>query len=91
MLVFALLAVFVAGLTVGRTPEFLGKKIRAPHMKLILAYVLTIPIITLVFGGISLVIPAGTNSILNPGLHGLSEVAYAFASDRRTHRRIVGR
>ncbi len=80
MLVFALLAVFVAGLMVGRTPEFLGKKIRGPQMKLIVAYVLTIPIVTLVLGSISLVIPAGTSSILNPGFHGLSEITYAFAS-----------
>jgi potassium-transporting ATPase potassium-binding subunit len=80
MLVFALLAVFVAGLMVGRTPEFLGKKIRGPQMKLIVAYVLTVPIVTLVLGSISLVIPAGTSSILNPGFHGLSEVIYAFAS-----------
>ena len=80
MLVFALLAVFVAGLMVGRTPEFLGKKIRGPQMKLIVAYVLTIPVVTLVFGSISLVIPAGTSAILNPGFHGLSEVTYEFAS-----------
>ncbi len=80
MLVFALLAVFVAGLMVGRTPEFLGKKIRGPQMKLIVAYVLTIPVVTLVLGSISLVIPAGTSAILNPGFHGLSEVTYAFAS-----------
>jgi K+-transporting ATPase ATPase A chain len=80
MLVFALLAVFVAGLMVGRTPEFLGKKIRGPQMKLIVAYVLTIPIVTLVFGSVSLVINAGTKSILNPGFHGLSEITYAFAS-----------
>jgi K+-transporting ATPase ATPase A chain len=80
MLVFALLAVFVAGLMVGRTPEFLGKKIRGSQMKLIVAYVLTIPIVTLVLGSISLVIPAGKSSILNPGFHGLSEVTYAFAS-----------
>src|SRR6202044_761964 len=66
ILVLALLAVFVAGLMVGRTPEFLGKKIRAPQMKLVLAYVL--------------VISAGTSSILTPGLHGLTEVTYAFAS-----------
>jgi K+-transporting ATPase ATPase A chain len=80
VLVFALLAVFVAGLMVGRTPEFLGKKIRGPQMKLIVSYVLTIPIVTLVLGSISLVIPAGTSSILNPGFHGLTEVTYAFAS-----------
>ena len=80
ILVLALLAVFVAGLMVGRTPEFLGKKIRAPQMKLIVTYVLTIPVTVLIFAGISLVIPAGTGPILNPGLHGLSEVTYAYAS-----------
>ena len=80
ILVLALLSVFIAGLMVGRTPEFLGKKIRAPQMKLVVAYVLVIPIVVLVFGGISLVIGAGTRSILNPGLHGLTEVTYAFAS-----------
>jgi potassium-transporting ATPase potassium-binding subunit len=80
MLVFALLAVFVAGLMVGRTPEFLGKKIRAPQMKLVVAYALTIPIVVLVFGSTSLVLGAGTRSILNPGMHGLTEVTYAFAS-----------
>jgi K+-transporting ATPase ATPase A chain len=80
MLVLALLSVFVAGLMVGRTPEFLGKKIRAPQMKLVVAYVLTIPIVVLIFGSISLVINAGTRSILNPGMHGLTEVTYAYAS-----------
>jgi K+-transporting ATPase ATPase A chain len=80
MLVFALLAVFIAGLMVGRTPEFLGKKIRAPQMKLVVAYVLTIPIVVLVLGSMSLVLGAGTRSILNPGFHGLSEVMYAYAS-----------
>jgi potassium-transporting ATPase potassium-binding subunit len=80
ILVLALLSVFVAGLMVGRTPEFLGKKIRGPQMKLVVAYVLTIPIVVLVLGSTSLVITAGTSSILNPGFHGLSEVTYAFAS-----------
>jgi K+-transporting ATPase ATPase A chain len=80
MLVLALLAVFIAGLMVGRTPEFLGKKIRAPQMKLVVAYVLTIPIVVLVFGSMSLVLGPGTRSILNPGMHGLTEVTYAFAS-----------
>jgi K+-transporting ATPase ATPase A chain len=80
MLIFALLAVFVAGLMVGRTPEFLGKKIRGPQMKLVVAYVLSTPIIILVFGSMSLVIGPGTSSILNSGMHGLSEVMYAFAS-----------
>ncbi|HTZ91310.1 MAG TPA: potassium-transporting ATPase subunit KdpA [Streptosporangiaceae bacterium] len=80
ILVLALLAVFVAGLMVGRTPEFLGKKIRAPQMKLVLAYVLTIPVVVLVLGSTSLVLRSGTSAILNPGFHGLSEVTYAYAS-----------
>jgi potassium-transporting ATPase potassium-binding subunit len=80
ILVLALLAVFVAGLMVGRTPEFLGKKIRAPQMKLVVTYVLTIPVTVLIFASISLVISVGTSSILNPGFHGLSEVTYAYAS-----------
>jgi K+-transporting ATPase ATPase A chain len=80
ILVLALLAVFIAGLMVGRTPEFLGKKIRAPQMKLVVMYVLTIPVTVLIFGSISLVISAGTSSILNHGLHGLTEITYAYAS-----------
>ena len=80
ILVLALLSVFIAGLMVGRTPEFLGKKIRAPQMKLVVAYVLTIPIVVLVLGSASLVIGPGTSSILNPGFHGLTEVIYAYAS-----------
>jgi potassium-transporting ATPase potassium-binding subunit len=80
ILVLALLSVFIAGLMVGRTPEFLGKKIRAPQMKLVIAYVLTIPIVVLVLGSMSLVLSVGQESILNPGFHGLTEVTYAFAS-----------
>jgi K+-transporting ATPase ATPase A chain len=80
VLVLALLSVFVAGLMVGRTPEFLGKKIRATQMKLVITYVLTIPVTVLVLASISLVIRPGTSSILNPGMHGLSEITYAFAS-----------
>ena len=80
ILVLALLSVFIAGLMVGRTPEFLGKKIRAPQMKLVVAYVLTIPVVVLVLGSTSLVVGQGTSSILNPGMHGLSEIMYAYAS-----------
>ena len=65
MLVFALLAVFVAGLMVGRTPEFLGKKIRGPQMMLVVTYVLTIPTVTLVLGSLSLVVSSGSKAILN--------------------------
>jgi K+-transporting ATPase ATPase A chain len=80
ILVLALLSVFIAGLMVGRTPEFLGKKIRAPQMKLVVAYVLTIPVVVLGFGSASAVLGAGTSSILNPGMHGLTEITYAYAS-----------
>jgi K+-transporting ATPase ATPase A chain len=80
ILVLALLAVFIAGLMVGRTPEFLGKKIQATQMKLVVAYVLTIPVVVLVLGSMSLVLGAGTRSILNPGMHGLTEIMYAYAS-----------
>ncbi len=80
ILVLALLAVFVAGLMVGRTPEFFGKKIRGPQMKLVVAYTLTIPVVVLVLGSTALVIEPGYSSILNPGMHGLSEVMYAYAS-----------
>ena len=80
MLVFALLAVFIAGLMVGRTPEFLGKKIQAAEMKLVVLYLLATPLLVLAFSATSLVIERGTSSILNPGPHGLSEVLYAFTS-----------
>jgi len=80
ILVLALLSVFIAGLMVGRTPEFLGKKIRATQMKLIVAYVLAIPVVVLAFASTSLLLGSGTNPILNPGMHGLTEVAYAYAS-----------
>jgi K+-transporting ATPase ATPase A chain len=80
ILVLALLSVFVAGLMVGRTPEFLGKKIRALQMKLVVTYVLTIPVVVLTFSSLSAVLHAGTSSILNPGMHGLTEITYAYAS-----------
>jgi K+-transporting ATPase ATPase A chain len=80
MLLFALLSVFIAGLMVGRTPEYLGKKIQGPEMKLITLYILAMPSIVLVLIGISVVMDTSKASILNPGPHGLSEVAYAFTS-----------
>jgi len=80
MLLFALLSVFIAGLMVGRTPEYLGKKIQGPEMKLITLYILAMPTIVLVLIGISVVMDTSKASILNPGPHGLSEVAYAFTS-----------
>ncbi len=80
MLVFVLLAVFIAGLMVGRTPEFLGKKIQAAEMKLVVLYLLAAPLLVLGFSAASLVLDTGTASILNPGPHGLTEVLYAFTS-----------
>jgi K+-transporting ATPase ATPase A chain len=80
MLVFALLAVFLAGLMVGRTPEYLGKKVQAAEMKLVVVYLAVVPIAILGFAGASLVLDSATASILNPGPHGLSEVVYAFTS-----------
>ena len=80
MLVFALLAVFIAGLMVGRTPEFLGKKIQAAEMKLITLYILAMPAVVLVFIGISVVMDTSKASMLNGGPHGLTEVTYAFVS-----------
>jgi K+-transporting ATPase ATPase A chain len=65
---------------VGRTPEFLGKKIRGTQMKLVILYVVTIPTVVLAFGSISLVLSSAKQSILNLGFHGLTEITYAFAS-----------
>ena len=80
MLIFALLSVFLAGLMVGRTPEYLGKKIQATEMKLVVVYLLAVPLVTLVFAGASMVMTTPQHSILNTGPHGISEVVYAFTS-----------
>ncbi|WP_020577378.1 potassium-transporting ATPase subunit KdpA [Actinopolymorpha alba] len=80
MLILAVVAVFVAGLMVGRTPEYLGKKIGAREMKLVSLYILTTPALVLMGAGLALALSAGRSSILNPGPHGLSEVLYAFTS-----------
>jgi len=80
MLLFALLSVFIAGLMVGRTPEYLGKKIQAAEMKLVVLYILFVPLAVLAFTGISVVMNSALGSILNPGPHGLTEVTYAFTS-----------
>ncbi len=80
MLLFAILAVFIAGLMVGRTPEYLGKKIEAREVKMAMLAILCLPLMMLVFTAIAVVLPLGTGSILNHGPHGFSEVLYAFTS-----------
>jgi len=80
MLVFVLLAVFIAGLMVGRTPEWLGKKVQAREVKLAGLAVLVMPAVVLVLTGIAAVVPAGTSSRLNLGPHSLTEILYAFTS-----------
>jgi potassium-transporting ATPase potassium-binding subunit len=80
ILVLAMVTVFVAGLMVGRTPEYLGKKIRPQEMKYAALYFLVLPVVILTAAGLSLGLKIGTNSILNPGPHGLTEIMYAFAS-----------
>jgi K+-transporting ATPase ATPase A chain len=80
MLIFAIVAVFIAGLMVGRTPEYLGKKIEAFEVKMASLAVL-VPCAAVLFGtAIALVVGPGRSSIFNPGSHGLSEVLYAFSS-----------
>jgi K+-transporting ATPase ATPase A chain len=80
ILAFAIIAVFIAGLMIGRTPEYLGKKIEVFEMWTSVLIVLTSGILVLLFVAVALVISAGVSSILNPGPHGFSEILYAFAS-----------
>ena len=81
MLIFVVLAVFIAGLMVGRTPEYLGKKIESYDVKMAMLYTLIFTLVVLTFAGIFVVLPnVGVASIANPGPHGLSEILYAFAS-----------
>jgi K+-transporting ATPase ATPase A chain len=80
MLVFALLAVFVAGLMIGRTPEYVGKKIESYEMKMVAIVVLLTPFLVLVGASIAVLSAAGTAGIFNPGPHGFSEVLYAYSS-----------
>jgi potassium-transporting ATPase potassium-binding subunit len=79
-LVLAVIAVFIAGLMVGRTPEYLGKKIEAREMKLAMLAVLLYPLSVLGFSAASVMLQTGLNSLNNAGPHGLSEILYAFAS-----------
>lgn len=80
VLVFVILAVFLAGLMVGRTPEYLGKKIEAYDVKMATLAILITSLTILIFSAISVVSKAGVSSITNPGPHGLSQILYAFTS-----------
>jgi potassium-transporting ATPase potassium-binding subunit len=80
MLIYIVLAVFIAGLMVGRTPEYLGKKIEAYDVKMAMLIVLIFPLVVLGFAAVSAIYSFGTSSILNSGPHGLSEILYAFTS-----------
>ncbi|HEX3322357.1 MAG TPA: potassium-transporting ATPase subunit KdpA [Terriglobales bacterium] len=80
MLIYVVLAVFIAGLMVGRTPEYLGKKIEAYDVKMAMLVVLVFPLVILAFTAVSSVHGFGTSSISNPGPHGLGEMLYAFTS-----------
>jgi potassium-transporting ATPase potassium-binding subunit len=80
ILIYIVIAVFIAGLMVGRTPEYLGKKIEAYDVKMAMLVALVFPLVILGFAGISSVYGFGTSSIANPGPHGLSEILYLFTS-----------
>jgi len=81
ILILAIVTVFVAGLMVGRTPEYIGKKIRPTEMKYAALYFLTLPVIILTAAGLSIGTHIGQSAIFNPGPHGLTEIMYAFASE----------
>ena len=80
ILIFAILGVFIAGLMIGRTPEYLGKKIEAREMKLASLFILTTPFVVLLGTAVAVMTTQGTAGIGNPGAHGFSEILYAFTS-----------
>jgi potassium-transporting ATPase potassium-binding subunit len=80
ILIFAILGVFIAGLMIGRTPEYLGKKIEAKEMKLASIFILTTPFVVLLGTAVGVMTTAGVAGIANPGAHGFSEILYAFSS-----------
>jgi K+-transporting ATPase ATPase A chain len=80
LLILVLMSVFIAGLMVGRTPEYVGKKIQASEIKLVVLYILVMPAVVLLFTAISSVMDTALASRLNPGPHGFSEILYAFTS-----------
>jgi K+-transporting ATPase ATPase A chain len=80
VLMFAILGVFIAGLMIGRTPEYIGKKIEALEMKLASVFILTTPFVVLIGTAVAVSIVAGKVAVANPGPHGFSEILYAFSS-----------
>jgi len=80
MLIMVVLTVFIAGLMVGRTPEYLGKKIQAPEVQMAMLYVLAFPALILLGAAVSVMLPAGLAGLNNAGPHGLSEILYAYTS-----------
>jgi potassium-transporting ATPase potassium-binding subunit len=80
MLIFAILGVFIAGLMIGRTPEYLGKKIESLEMKLTAVFILTTPFAVLIGTAVAVMTSAGKAGVANPGPHGFSEILYAFTS-----------
>jgi potassium-transporting ATPase potassium-binding subunit len=80
MLIMVFISVFIAGLMVGRTPEYLGKKIQSPEVKLTALYILVLPFSVLIFAGAAIVLPHALSSLENSGPHGLTEMVYAYAS-----------
>ena len=80
MLMFAILGVFIAGLMIGRTPEYIGKKIEALEMKLASVFILTTPFLVLIGTAVAVMTAAGRAGISNPGAHGFSEILYAYSS-----------
>jgi potassium-transporting ATPase potassium-binding subunit len=80
ILIFAILGVFIAGLMIGRTPEYIGKKIEALEMKLASIFILTTPFVVLIGTAVAVVTVAGKAGVANPGAHGFSEILYAFSS-----------
>ena len=80
MLAFAIIAVFVSGLMIGRTPEYLGKKIEVQEMWLSITTILIAGVVVLILSGIAMITPSAVSSMANPGAHGLSEVLYGIAS-----------
>jgi K+-transporting ATPase ATPase A chain len=85
LLMVAVIGVFLGGLMISRTPEYLRKRIRAPEMRMVALYYLATPLVLLAGTAVAIALPAGRAAILNPGAHGLSEVLYAFTSSANSN------